>query len=199
MVALNPDLTVARINGTCARYLAPLRKMLNTNFLSLVEEGGGTAHREKLRAIIESGMTQDQQQPSSSSGTRARVRNIEMLTLRDDDSGFPIKRHFDWMASKGKDGQILLFGDPCSEDDVEQRAKDMELIDFFQNAPIALHWLGGDGKVIWANKTEMEYVISSTRPLFSDSASHHKTHLRQCARLHGRRIYRSAYYEVLSR
>jgi transcriptional regulator with PAS, ATPase and Fis domain len=30
-----------------------------------------------------------------------------------------------------------------------------EFVDFFHNAPIALHWLSGTGHIIWANKTEM--------------------------------------------
>ena len=30
--------------------------------------------------------------------------------------------------------------------------QDAELIDFFQNAPIALHWLSGTGHVMWANQ-----------------------------------------------
>jgi hypothetical protein len=158
MVALNPDFTVARINGTCARYVAPLWKMLNIDFLFLVEEGGGKSHRDKIQTIIESVAGQRH----NNSG-RAKARNIAMLTLRDDDNGFPRKQHFDWMVGKGKDGQIILFGDPCNEDDVEQRAKADELIDFFENAPIALHWLGGDGRVLWANKTEMRYENSKKK------------------------------------
>eukprot|EP00976_Prorocentrum_cordatum_P082596 1184879-Prorocentrum_minimum.AAC.3 len=30
-----------------------------------------------------------------------------------------------------------------------------EFQDFFDNAPIAMHWLGGTGNVVWANKMEM--------------------------------------------
>lgn len=37
-------------------------------------------------------------------------------------------------------------------------ARDAELIDFFQNAPIAMHWLNGDGTVLWANQTEMNVL-----------------------------------------
>jgi hypothetical protein len=172
MILLNyPEMTVARINGTCAKYLAPAHKLLNVDLLSFVEDqGGGSAHREKLRAMIDSVAVTTT--PASSTGTtnsngvdgggppppRARARNIEMVTLRSEDSGFPMKRHFDWTAGRDKTGQILLFGDPCSDDDVEQRAKDVELIDFFQNAPIAMHWLSGEGKVLWANQTELKYV-----------------------------------------
>lgn len=31
-----------------------------------------------------------------------------------------------------------------------------ELLDFFQNAPIALHWLSGSGHVLWANNAELD-------------------------------------------
>ena len=31
-----------------------------------------------------------------------------------------------------------------------------ELIDFFQHAPIALHWLSGTGVILWANDTELQ-------------------------------------------
>jgi hypothetical protein len=32
----------------------------------------------------------------------------------------------------------------------------VEMMDFFENAPIALHWLSGTGHVLWANKYELE-------------------------------------------
>ena len=38
------------------------------------------------------------------------------------------------------------------------RARDAELIDFFQNAPIAMHWLNSDGTVLWANQTELNVL-----------------------------------------
>ena len=33
-----------------------------------------------------------------------------------------------------------------------------ELIDFFENAPIALHWLSVTGHILWANKCELELL-----------------------------------------
>jgi PAS domain-containing protein len=38
----------------------------------------------------------------------------------------------------------------------EQMDFSLELLDFFENAPIALHWLSGTGHVLWANKYELE-------------------------------------------
>ena len=40
----------------------------------------------------------------------------------------------------------------------EHSARDAELIDFFQNAPIAMHWLNGEGLVLWANQTELNVL-----------------------------------------
>ena len=37
-------------------------------------------------------------------------------------------------------------------------SRDLELIDFFQNAPIAMHWLNGNGTVLWANQTELNVL-----------------------------------------
>jgi hypothetical protein len=56
-----------------------------------------------------------------------------MLTLAGD--GLPIRRHFDWTVGVGPGGgggggvatsppsSLVLFGDPCTDRDVEQRAK----------------------------------------------------------------------------
>ena len=138
---------VKQINETFERQLSPMFKLTGVNFLTLATHG----HRQALRTAIETAITSNDQY-------RARARNIEMTTLAECNSGLPIKRHFDWTVGTGKDGQLLLFGDPCSDGDVEQRAKDVELIDFFQNAPIALHWLSGDGIVLWANQTELDVL-----------------------------------------
>jgi PAS domain S-box-containing protein len=33
-----------------------------------------------------------------------------------------------------------------------------ELIDFFENAPIAFHWIAEDGRILWANRAELELL-----------------------------------------
>ena len=51
-----------------------------------------------------------------------------------------------------------MVGDLVTDADEAQRAQDEELIDFFQNAPIALHWLDATGHVIWANQRELDVL-----------------------------------------
>ena len=65
-----------------------------------------------------------------------------------------------WIAKKINDECIMIRG---SLDIVKYSMPQNEnmnfseaLLDFFQNAPIALHWLTASGHVLWANTTEFE-------------------------------------------
>jgi PAS domain S-box-containing protein len=138
--------TASKINAAFTRHVSPLFKMTASNFVSLVSE----KHQASFLDAIRTAKTGNE--------LKGKARNIEMTTLAESNSGLPIKRHFDWTVGIGKDGKIVLFGDPCTEKDVAQREQDAELIDFFQNAPIALHWLSGDGIVLWANQTELDVL-----------------------------------------
>jgi PAS domain S-box-containing protein len=162
MVALDERGRAMKINETCQAHFGPLFKYSAATFSSMATDS--EEHRAKLEGALKQArltaaessnvapnVTKSQQKPRTS----FKARNIEMLTLSE---GLPIKKHFDWTIGVGKDGQVILFGDPVNEQDEEQRAKDAELIDFFQNAPIALHWLSGEGIVLWANQTELDVL-----------------------------------------
>jgi hypothetical protein len=57
--------------------------------------------------------------------SRERLRNIQMLTLA---SGLPVKAFFDWFIGPGDGpGEVVIFGDPCSDDILAQREKDAEV------------------------------------------------------------------------
>ncbi|KAL7430910.1 hypothetical protein ACHAXH_001626 [Discostella pseudostelligera] len=98
-----------------------------------------------------------------------KIRNVEMLTLGTNDAGLPIRKYFDWtigsINAANDDGiggeltsAVIMYGDMVNEDETSDRARDAELIDFFQNAPIAMHWLNGEGIVLWANQTELNVL-----------------------------------------
>ena len=94
----------------------------------------------------------------SGKSLRERLRNLQMITLAGE-AGLPVKAHFDWFIGPSDvAGEVIMYGDPCSDDILAQRHKDAELVDFFQNAPIALHWLSGTGHVLWANQTELDVL-----------------------------------------
>jgi diguanylate cyclase (GGDEF)-like protein/PAS domain S-box-containing protein len=40
----------------------------------------------------------------------------------------------------------------------DQQLQREELIDFFDNAPVPLHWVAEDGRILWANRAELELL-----------------------------------------
>jgi PAS domain S-box-containing protein len=170
VVALDERGRAVQVNETCLAHFGPFFKYSAATFSTLATDS--PEHRAKLEDALKqarlsaagaSNGAQNGAPNGTPSGAKSeqkprtsfKARNIEMLTLSE---GLPIKKHFDWTIGVGRDGQVLLFGDAVNEQDEEQRAKDAELIDFFQNAPIALHWLSGEGIVLWANQTELDVL-----------------------------------------
>jgi len=154
------------VNDLFERHMGPLYKFADSDFCmgacgedvvhsderDGVDGSKNQNSHDRLRAALED----IQNRPE---GHRTRLRGVEMTTVADQNSGFPIRRYFDWFISRcPRSGEIILLGDPCSDQDLTQRHKEAELIDFFQNAAIALHWLTGDGKVLWANQTELNVL-----------------------------------------
>jgi len=96
--------------------------------------------------------------------THTTIRNVEMLTLGTNEAGLPVRKYFDWTIGSVKEEEeggaeaVILYGNLVNEVEESDRARDAELIDFFQNAPIAMHWLNSDGTVLWANQTELNVL-----------------------------------------
>jgi PAS domain S-box-containing protein len=157
MVTLNiSNLHPIACNEMFVRVIGPLTKFSDADFVKTAcsDDKQHADSRSRIQSAI------DNVAGSSELEKRNRVRNVEITTLCDENSGFPIRRRFDWFISKNSEDPetIILLGDPCTEHEVVQREKEAELVDFFQNAPIALHWLTGDGKVLWANQTELNVL-----------------------------------------
>ena len=90
-------------------------------------------------------------------GQRSKVRDVSCFVLG---GGFPCAKHMDWSVSRLTDarGSLCLAGELVAEVDEPRRERDAELLDFFQNAPIAMHWLSADGTILWANNTELRVL-----------------------------------------
>jgi len=72
---------------------------------------------------------------------------------------YPIYRSYDWKFTKSEDDKFFLcLGRLVTVLNAERHKDEAEMMDFFDNAPIAMHWLGGTGNIIWANKKEMEVL-----------------------------------------
>ena len=134
------------VNRVFTELMGPLFKFSGYPFSEAASQEEGKEQLRQAFSAVRSGTD------------RLRLRNVEMLTLGGE-SGLPVKTHFDWFIGPGGGaGEVTIYGDPCTAELLEQREKDAELIDFFQNAPIALHWLSGTGHVMWANQTELDVL-----------------------------------------
>lgn len=76
-------------------------------------------------------------------------------------SDFPVTVSYDWIISEISCNSnlitLLLTGHKKDTNhEIGNRPDTLEFIDFFQKAPIALHWLSGTGQIIWANDTELQ-------------------------------------------
>jgi PAS domain-containing protein len=55
--------------------------------------------------------------------------------------------------------------------------RESELIDYFQKAPIALHWLSGTGQILWANDFEMKMLGYTPEEYIGHSITEVRTQL----------------------
>eukprot|EP00238_Polyblepharides_amylifera_P000645 CAMPEP_0196570912 /NCGR_PEP_ID=MMETSP1081-20130531/1064_1 /TAXON_ID=36882 /ORGANISM="Pyramimonas amylifera, Strain CCMP720" /LENGTH=707 /DNA_ID=CAMNT_0041887603 /DNA_START=201 /DNA_END=2324 /DNA_ORIENTATION=- len=151
IVVNKSDFKIIHVNSTCAKDLAPNEKMKTLGLVDdLIQPGDRDTVLDLLKKCAVK--SDDPDAPTRHSG-----RNINTLMLGTD-CQYPIYRSYDWVFSEGPSDTILCFGRIITE--VDQQRKDVEkgFMDFFDNAPIAMHWLGGTGNVMWANKTEMHLL-----------------------------------------
>ena len=87
------------------------------------------------------------------------IGDIKTLMTSNTSNNFPVRINIPWEITRIQNGFSMtsnLLGD---EHKILQAE---ELKDFFNMAPIALHWLSDDGKILWANDRELE-VLGYTR------------------------------------
>ncbi|KAI9000081.1 hypothetical protein BC832DRAFT_541559 [Gaertneriomyces semiglobifer] len=96
------------------------------------------------------------QQPESTQLKPIRAR-FQILRLSD---GLPKYATYDWTISQHPASRSLILVGRSIDNELEVRdiSKAAEFEDFFENAPIALHWLSGEGIVLWANRTELDFL-----------------------------------------
>ena len=100
------------VNKVFVELMGPLFKFSNYEF---AEAASKEEDKASLKAAISA--------VCSGASPRERLRNIEMLTLAGE-SGLPVKTHFDWFIGASEEpGEVTLYGDPCSDEILEQREK----------------------------------------------------------------------------
>ncbi|HUG19329.1 MAG TPA: PAS domain S-box protein [Planctomycetaceae bacterium] len=102
-----------------------------------------------------------QTEPSEDVATNGkRGRAQEMLAQKKDGTKFPIHLSMGSFELGGKRYTTGILHDISERKIAELRLKlsQQELKDFVENAVIGLHWLAPNGKVLWANRAELELL-----------------------------------------
>lgn len=93
----------------------------------------------------------------AANGLSASCKSLRTLTTTGSND-FPIFRRYNWLLNgELGEGKIILSGRMVTVVDGEEDVEG-EFLDFFQRAPIALHWLSGTGHILWANDTELQVL-----------------------------------------
>ena len=132
-----------------AYFFANIARAERTVGATTLEDMIHQADREKIIAGL---------QQVQGGGGRVAVGRCRTLTYEGENE-FPVFRLFDWVLCTGmEDNTVLASGRIVSaKERIEQEVeREQELLDFFQNAPIALHWLSDKGIILWANNTELQ-------------------------------------------
>jgi hypothetical protein len=97
-------------NEMFVRVIGPLTKFADADFVKTAccDDKQHAESRSRIQSAI------DNLVGSSELEKRKRVRDIEITTLCDENSGFPIRRRFDWFISKNSEDPetIIMLGDP---------------------------------------------------------------------------------------
>jgi PAS domain S-box-containing protein len=85
----------------------------------------------------------------------ARNEKAGMQAVREGAQDFLVKGEADECAI----ARALLFAVMRTQADIDRRRREeQELADFFQNAPIGIHWVGPDGRLLRVNEAQLELL-----------------------------------------
>jgi len=148
-------------NDTFEQSLGPVEKFGDLRFNDIASSESA---RQKLGAAMES--------VGRGEALKVSVPHVEMELKGE--GGTPLSGFFDWSVglvsaalsdksnlNEGGRG-LILMGEPCSEQTVLQRAKDSDMADFVQNAPIPLQSTNCKGVIQWVRGQDAGVVRSST-------------------------------------
>lgn len=146
-VTLDESLTIIDFNENFSSRILPAKIARGCSILSLFDR----SDHENVRDLFN--------QCVSRPGNFHTIENKIINTISDHPTGFPVRLSYDCVVTYSMEIFNMVLN-PVNVD--VAKAEVDELKDFFNRAPIALHWLSDEGKVLWANDRELE-VLGYTR------------------------------------
>ena len=140
LAVLDKTAVITEINDEFAEHVLHRKASVGTSFVGIFEEDDRKSVEDALACCTGGGM-------EKISG--------RIFACGSGPNEFPVLTRFTWTVFKHNDGFLATAS---REGENKGNAEVEELKDFFNKAPIALHWLAGNGKVLWANDRELEVL-----------------------------------------
>lgn len=146
-VTLDTSLRVVGYNEAFVGNILPEKMTLGYNILCLFDE----SDRHEAKNAIKSCELE-------TSGLKI-LHKKHLTTTTNLPDALPIRSEYDCIVTHvtGEFNMVIVHSHDSSFSSGSSREAD-ELRDFFNKAPIALHWLSDEGKVLWANDRELEVL-----------------------------------------
>ena len=141
-VTLDDNLNIKSYTKSFVEDILPEKCAMGYNILNLFDSG----NRESLIHMFESCKTER---------VEFTLFGKKTLVVNNTSNNFPVRIDIPWTVSYTDDAYSM------KDDRLDEGRKLVEadeLKDFFNKAPIALHWLSDEGKVLWANDRELSVL-----------------------------------------
>lgn len=146
-VTLDASLRVIGYNEAFVGNIIPEKMTLGYKILSLFDESDRHEAENAIKSceLEQSGLTV--------------LHKKHLTTTKNQPDALPIRSEYDCIVTHatGKFTMVIVHSHDSSFSSRSSHEAD-ELRDFFNKAPIALHWLSDEGKVLWANDRELEVL-----------------------------------------
>lgn len=147
VAVIDDKCVVTEVNEEFTINILNRRATVGSSFLGIFDENDQLRVRAALSRVEDGGQME-------------KLDGVHILSVSAGPSGFPVSMPYNVTLVKGYDSGFVGVAsrEAGTTGTVESSSEAEELKDFFNKAPIALHWLSDSGRVLWANDRELEVL-----------------------------------------
>ena len=149
VAVLDASFVITSVSDEYVAQVMSRKASIGSSFVDIFEEADRQAIRDALARSADGG----------GGGGMETVRGVRVFSCGSGPNDFPRNVLYNWtLLRHGGDGFLAAAALASDTTAGPSSSEAEELKDFFNKAPIALHWLSSNGKVLWANDRELEVL-----------------------------------------
>jgi PAS domain S-box-containing protein len=146
ILIIDQEGTMVFVNPAAVKIFGyPVEQMLHQKLSLLIPEAHYCSHLMEMKEDFH---------------TRKGLRTLEATGRHQSGRDVPLEISFGPLSQHGSDVFLAIARDVTRRKEAEStlRQREEELRDFVENASIALHWVDHNGRILWANRAEMDLL-----------------------------------------